>query len=404
MEVVYTHCCGLDVHKKRITACAITPEGKEIKTFGTMTEDLLGLADWVTGKGCTCVAMESTGVFWKPVYNVLELRNLKILVVNAKHIKAVPGRKTDVSDAEWIAQLLRHGLLKGSYIPDREQRELRELVGLRKSFIEERSRQVNRLQKVLEGAGIKLSAVVTDITGASGRAMLEAMVKGIEDPQVLSKLAKGRLKNKKEDLVQALRGLVGPHQRMLIDTLLHHIDFLDQQIARLDEEVEERMRPFEHQIKLLDGIPGIGRRNAEVIIACAGVDMSRYPSAAHFSSWSGVAPGNNESAGKRKSACTRKGNPLLRTTLIQSARAAARTRNTYLHEQYHRIAARRGSNRAAVAVAHSIAVIVFHILKTGKPYQDVGADYFVKLRHNKVVHRNIKQLEALGYKVVLEVA
>lgn len=203
--------------------------------------------------------------------------------------------------------------------------------------------------------------------------------------------------------MQALRGLVGPHQRMLIDTLLRHIDFLDQQIARLDEKVQERMRSFEHQIELLDAIPGIGRRNAEVILACAGSDMSRYPSDAHFSSWSGVAPGNNESAGKRKSARSRKGNPLLKTTLIQSARAAAKTKNTYLQEQYHRIAARRGKNRAAVAVAHTIAVIVHHILKTGKPYQDLGVDYFVNLRHSKVVRRNIKQLEALGYKVVLEV-
>ncbi|MEW6772316.1 MAG: IS110 family transposase [Bacillota bacterium] len=404
MDVVYTHCCGLDVHKKSITACAITPEGKETKTFGTMTEDLLDLADWIVSKGCTSVAMESTGVFWKPVYNVLELKDLEVLVVNAKHIKAVPGRKTDVSDAEWIAQLLRHGLLRGSFIPNREQRELRESVGLRKSFIEERARQVNRLQKVLEGAGIKLSAVVSDITGVSGRAMLEAMVNGIEDPQVLTKLAKGRLKNKKDDLVQSLRGLVGPHQRMLIDTLLRHIDFLDQQIARLDEEVKERMRPFEHRIELLDGIPGIGRRNAEVIIACAGVDMSRYPSAAHFSAWSGVAPGNNESAGKRKSARSRKGNPLLKTTLIQSARAAAKTKNSYLQDQYHRIAARRGKNRAAVAVAHTIAVIVYHMLKTGKPYQDLGAGYLAKRRDNAVVRRNIKQLEALGYKVVLEVA
>lgn len=254
------------VHKKSITACAITPEGKETRTFGAMAEDLLNLADWVTSKGCTCVAMESTGVFWKPVYNILELRDLEILVVNARHIKAVPGRKTDVSDAEWIARLLRHGLLTGSFIPNREQRELRELVGLRKSFVEERARQVNRLQKVLEGAGIKLSAVVADITGVSGRAMLEAMINGIEDPQVLTKLAKGRMKNKKDDLVQALRGLVGPHQRMLIDTLLRHIDFLDQQIARLDEKVQERMRSFEHQIELLDAIPGIGRRNAEVIL------------------------------------------------------------------------------------------------------------------------------------------
>ncbi|NPV52473.1 MAG: IS110 family transposase [Firmicutes bacterium] len=404
MEILHERCCGLDVHKKIVMACAITPEGKEIRTFGTMTEDILALAEWVKSKGCTHVAMESTGVYWKPIYNILELAGIEILVVNAQHIKAVPGRKTDVKDAEWIADLLRHGLLRGSYIPNREQRELRELVRYRKSLIEERAREVNRIQKVLEGAGIKLASVATDITGVSGKAIIEAIIDGVEDPKALAKLARGRLKEKEGELEEALRGLVGEHQRMLLATQLQHIEFLDQQIATLDERIGERMRPFERELKLLDTIPGIGRRNAEAILACTGVDMSRFPSAAHLSSWAGVAPGNNESAGKRKSGKTRQGSPLLRTTLIQAARAAARTKGTYLYAQYHRIAARRGANRACVAVAHTIIVIVYNMIKNLRPYYELGDSYFEKRRQQAIARKAIKQLEDLGYKVTLEVA
>lgn len=248
MEILYSHCCGLDVHKKTITACIITPKGKELKTFGTMTTDLLNLADWIKKQGCTHVAMESTGVYWKPIYNILEHYNLEILVVNAQHIKAVPGRKTDVKDAEWIADLLRHGLLKGSFIQKREQRELKELVGYRKSLVEERAREVNRIQKVLEGAGIKLASVATDITGVSGRSILDAIVSGVEDPKTLASLSRGRLKSKHEQMEQALLGMVGKHQRMLISMQLEHIDCLDQQIARLDQEIKEQMRPFEEEL------------------------------------------------------------------------------------------------------------------------------------------------------------
>jgi len=259
METLYSHCCGLDVHKKTITACIITPKGKELKTFGTMTTDLLNLADWIKANGCTHVAMESTGVYWKPIYNILEHYNLKeVLVVNAQHIKAVPGRKTDVKDAEWIADLLRHGLLKGSFIPNREQRELKELVGYRKSLIEERAREVNRIQKVLEGAGIKLASVATDITGVSGRSMLDAIVSGVDDPAFLAEMAKGRLRSKKEQLEQALVGLVGRHQRMMISMQLEHIDCLDRQITMLDHEIEEQMRPFEQEIALLMKSPVSG--------------------------------------------------------------------------------------------------------------------------------------------------
>jgi transposase len=404
MEVIYSHCCGLDVHKKTVVACAITPKGKEIKTFGTMTADIIALVDWIVDKGCTHVAMESTGVYWKPIYNLLEQKDINILVVNAKHIKAVPGRKTDVKDAEWIAKLLRHGLLQSSYIPNRDQRELRELVRYRRSLIEERSREVQRIQKVLEGANIKLSSVATDIMGVSGRAMLKSIINGVDDPETLAKLAKGRMKLKYNQLVSALRGLIGNHQKMMLSTQLRHIEFLDSEIARLDAEIKERMRPFEPILELLDTIPGIGRRTAEQIIAEIGVNMERFPKQSHIASWAGMAPGNNESAGKRKSGRTRKGNKFLRTTLLEAARAAARTKDTYLSAQYRRIAARRGANRAAVAVGHTILVIAYHIIKKGQPYQELGANYYDESRKNAIVKNAVKRLESLGYKVNLEIA
>ena len=405
LEILYTHCCGMDIHKKDITACIITPEREELKKFGTMTPDLLRLADWIKAKGCTHVAMESTGVYWKPIYNILEHYDLQeILVVNAKHIKNVPGRKTDRIDAAWIAKLLRYGLLKGSFIQNREQRELKELVGYRKSLVEERAREVNRIQKVLEGAGIKMGSVMTDITGVSGRAMLDAIVSGIEDPTFLAAMAKGRLKGKKDQLEKALVGLVGRHQRMMIAIQLRHIDYLDQEIVRLDQEVEEQMHPFEQELVFLDGIPGIGLRSAQIILACIGTDMSRFPSASHIASWVGLSPGNNESAGKRKQAKTTKGNPLLRSTLIQAAKSAAKTKDTYLSAQYHRIAARRGANKAAVAVAHSIIVIVYCMLKHHQPFNEMGADYFAKNNAKAIKNRAVKQLEMLGYQVKIEVA
>jgi len=402
MEVIHERCCGLDVHKKTVTACIITPKGKVIKTFGTMTGNILELVDWINANRCTHVAMESTGVYWKPIYNLLELAGVDVMVVNAHHIKTVPGRKTDVKDAEWIADLLRHGLLKGSYIPSRPQRELRELVRYRKSLIEERTREVNRLQKVLEGCNIKLSSVLSDIMGVSGRSMIEAIIKNIDDPQPIAKMAKGRLKSKIESLEQALHGLVGSHQRMILATQLRHIDFLDAEIQRLDREVEERLRPFEEELELLETIPGVGRRSAESIVAEIGFDMHRFPSDGHLSSWAGMAPGNNESAGKRKSGKVRKGNKHLRSTLVQCARSASRTKETYLSAQFRRIAARRGSNRAAVAVGHSILVICYHILKKRQPYYDLGANYFDKRKSTSVLTNAVKRIEALGFKVIVE--
>jgi len=404
VEILFERCCGLDVHKKSVTACAITPEGKEIRTFGTMTEEVFALVAWVKEKGCTHVAMESTGVYWKPIYNLLEIEDIEILVVNAQHIKMVPGRKTDVKDAEWIADLLRHGLLKGSYIPDRGQRELRELVRYRKSLINERTREVNRLQKVLEGCNIKLSSVASDITGVSAKAMLKAIIDDAADPVVIAKLAKGKMKNKQKELEKALAGLVGEHQKMILTTQLKHIEFIDEQITELDQEIKERMRPFEEELALLETIPGVGRKTAENIAAEIGIDMSRFPKDANLASWAGMSPGNNESAGKRKSGKTTKGNKSLRSTLVIAARAAAKSKDTYLYAQYRRIASRRGGNRAAVAVGHTILIIAYHILKNREPYKELGADYFDRRKKDMVVSNAIKRLKDLGYKVTVEAA
>lgn len=404
MEVMHERCCGLDVHKKSVTACIISPEGRQIQTFGTMTKDLLDLADWITSKGCTHVAMESTGIYWKPIYNLLEDQEIEVLVVNAQHIKAVPGRKTDVKDAEWIAMLLRHGLLRGSYIPDRSQRELRELTRYRRSLIEERAREVSRIQKVLEGGNIKLGDVATDVLGKSGREMLKAIISGKTNTDELTEMARGKLKKKREHLKQALEGLLGEHQRMMLATQLRHIEYLEQEIERLHMEIEKRMRPFELPIQAIDEIPGIGREAAEEILAEIGSEMERFPNAAHISSWAGLCPGNNESAGKRKTGKTRKGNPHLRASLVRAARSAARTKGSYLSSLYNRLAGRRGGNRAAVAVAHALLVIIYHMLKKGTAYEDLGPNHFDQINKEAAVRRSVKHLETLGYKVILKVA
>lgn len=404
MEVLYPRCCGLDVHQKTVVACLITPDGKEIRTFKTMTSDLLQLADWIVAKGITHVAMESTGVYWRPVYNVLEVLGLTLLVMNAQHIKAVPGRKTDVKDAEWIADLLRHGLVVGSFIPERAQRELRELVRYRRSLIRQRAQVVNRIQKVLEGANIKLSSVASNIMGASGRAMLEAISRGVENPQALAGYAKGRLREKRPELEEALKGLVGPHQRSMLQSQLRLIKFLDEEISRMDEEIAGRMRPFEEALERVDGIPGMGRRTAEDVLAEIGVDVSRFPTASRLASWAKLCPGNNESAGKRKTGKTGHGNPWLRDTLVEAAWGATRTKDTYLAAQYHRLAARRGAKRAILAVAHTILVIVYSLLRNGGEYRELGGNYFDERRRSDAVHRAVRRIERLGYQVELQLA
>ncbi len=402
MDVIHQICCGLDIHKNSVTACLIANGQKEIRTFGTMTEDLLALLDWLLKAGCKHVAMESTGSYWKPIYNILESADLEVLVVNAQHIKAVPGRKTDVKDAEWIADLLRHGLLRGSYIPDRDQRELRELVRYRRSLIEEQSRESSRLQKVLEGANIKLGSVASDVLGKSGRAMLEALIRGNASAVEMADLAKGRLRDKKDMLVKALNGLMANHQRMMLSAQLRHIDYLQEEIDRLSREIEVRMRPFDQVMAVLDEIPGIGRRVIEQILCETGTDMSRFPTDKHLASWAGICPGNNESAGKRKRGKTCQGSKALKTTLVQAVKAISHTKGNYLSAMYHRLAARIGKNKATVAVAHALLVIIYHMLKDGTGYRELGANHYDELNKQIVAKRSIKRLEALGFKVTVE--
>lgn len=406
MQVLYTHCAGLDVHKKTVVACLLTPapQGgwqREVRSFSTMTRDLLALSDWLLEAGCTHVAMESTGEYWKPVFNILEA-HFAVLLVNAQHIKAVPGRKTDVKDAQWIAELLQHGLLRASFIPPPAQRELRELTRHRSTFVRERATLVNRVQKVLESANIKLASVATDVLGVSGRAMLQALIADETDIAAMAELAKGRLRNKREQLVQALEGRVQAHHRFVLAELLGQIDNLEETIARFDQQIEAYRAPFEEAIQLLDTIPGVGPETAEVIVAEMGADMSRFPSARHLAAWAGLAPGNHESAGKQRTGRTRKGNHALRQGLIQAAHAAAHTKNTYLAAQYHRLAARRGSKRAIVAVAHSMLVIAYCLLSRHEPYRELGGDYFDRLRPETTAKRLMRRLENLGYKITLQ--
>jgi transposase len=399
VSVMHERCCGLDVHKKTVVACVLTPGGSTTRTYSTMTGELCELADWLLSEGVTHVAMESTGVYWKPIYNLLEGLDFTLLVVNSQHMKAVPGRKTDVKDAEWIADLLRHGLLRGSYVPDRAERELRELVRYRRSLVQDRAQVANRIQKVLEGANIKLASVANDVLGASGRAMLEAMAAGTEDPEVLASLAKGKLREKKAALKEALTGLMGSHQRFLLQSQLRSLAFFDVEIAQLSTEIAGRLAPHEEAIERLDTIPGIGRRGAEEILAEIGPDMTRYPTAGQLASWAKICPGNNESAGKRLSGRTGNGNPWLRRTLVEAAHGAAHARRTYLGAQYRRLAARRGGKRASVAVAHSILTIVYHVLKRGTVYEDLGSNYFDERDREAVVRRSVRRIQQLGYTV-----
>jgi transposase len=398
MQVVHENCAGLDVHKKTVVACVITPKDKggwekEIRTFSTMTKDLLNLSDWLTSKGCTHVAMESTGEYWRPVFNILE-GNLEVILVNARHIKAVPGRKTDIKDAQWIAELLQHGLLRASFIPPVEQRDLRDLTRHRSNFVRERVNLVNRVQKVLEGANIKLGCVASDVLGVSGRAMLGAIVDGNKSPEVMAELAQGTLRQKQDLLVEALEGRVRPHHKFILAQLLGIIDGIDETISQFDREIEDYCRPFAEAVELVDTIPGVARRTAEIIVSEIGTDMSRFPSAEHLAAWAGLAPGNYESGGKTLSASTRKGNRFLRTILVQSAHALARTK-TYLAAQYRRLSARRGKKRAAVAVAHSILVIAYHLISRHEPYRDLGDDYFDQKRPESVKKRLVTRLGRL---------
>ena len=406
MEVLYDRCCGIDVHKRSLTACVLTPgpggrPAKAVRTFGTMTADLEALAAWLTEAGVTHVAMESTGVYWKPLWNVLEER-FSLLLVNAQHVKQVPGRKTDVGDAEWLADLLRHGLLRGSFVPERAERELRELTRYRSSLVRMRTAEVNRLQKTSEGANIKLASVVSDVTGASARAMLEELVAGNADAAVLAELARGSLRRKRAELAQALNGTLSAHQRFLIGQHLTMIDVLDEQIAAVSAEVDERLRPFEGALALLDSIPGIARRTAEVIVAEVGTDMGRFPTAGDLASWAGMCPGNHESAGKRKSGKTRKGSPWLRTALTEAAAAAGRSKETALAGRYQRLLVRRGKKKATVAVGRTILERCHLLLTTGAFYAEPPPPQMNEQRRAAEERRLVRRLEELGHRVTLD--
>jgi transposase len=373
---------------------------KEIRTFNTMTADLLELADWLTLQHVTHVALESTGVYWKPAWNVLE-GSFTLLLVNARHIKQVPGRKTDVKDCEWIADLLRHGLLRPSFVPDRPHRELRELTRYRTTLVRERSAEHSRIQKTLEGAGIKLGDVASNVLGRSGRQMLDAMVNGTTDAALLADLAKGSLRGKRAQLERALTGQVGAHQQFLLSQQLAHLDGLEV-IERLSQEITRRLEPFLDKAERLDAITGVGRRTAEVLLAEVGTDVKRVPTAAHLASWAAMCPGNNESAGKRKSGKTGKGNQWLRSALIEAAHAVAHTKDTYLYSQFHHVAARRGKKRALMAVGHSILTIVWHLLEHDCEYVDLGSRYLEERDRQQIQRRLVRRLEDFGYKVKLE--
>ncbi len=407
MESLLERCAGLDVHKKTVVACRITrsDEGNwhsETRTFGTNTRDLLQLADWLRVTGVSHVAMESTGVYWKPVFNILESQ-YQVLLVNAKHIKQVPGRKTDVKDAEWIAQLLQHGLLKASYIPQAPQRNLRDMVRYRTKLIQDRSSEINRVQKVLEDSNIKLAGVVSDVMVASARDMLTQLIAGNDDPQVMAQLARGRMRSKIDELEQALTGFVQDHHRLMLCLHLEHVDYLNAQIARLEAVIEQLVVPFDEAdvVARLIEIPGLSLHTAYIIIAELGVDMTRFESAGHAASWAGLTPGKNESAGRNYSSKTAKGNQYLKAALVQAAHTQRSAQN-YLGAQYRRLARRRGSKRAAVAVAHSILVIVYHLLRHGTRYQERGADYFDKHDRSYLEMALVKRLEQLGNKVHLQ--
>lgn len=411
MQVVHPRCCGLDVHKKSVVACVLftEPDGsvrRQVRTFGTMTSDLLALDDWLTSHGVIQIAMESTGVYWRPVFNLLEDEERTVTLVNAQHLKAVPGHKTDVKDSEWLAgrplgSMLRHGLVKASFIPPAPIRELRELTRARKTLVQQRADAVNRVHKLLEGANIKLASVASNILGKSGRAMLNAMLAGETDLDALADLAQGQLRKKRAALRQALNGRLAAHQRLLLGQLLTQIDFLSEQIMQLADAIADRLVPMQEAVGLLQTIPGVSATAAAAILAEIGTEMSRFPSAKHLASWAGLCPGNKQSGGKRLKEQTTSGNVWLKGVLSECAWAAARTKETYLAAQFKRLARRRGVYKAIVAVAHSLLVIIYHVLQRGEAYRELGGDYFAQIDSRRAEGYHIKRLTVLGYQVTL---
>lgn len=400
MKKVYDNCCGIDVHKKLMVACFIHGREQELREFGATTKELLELADWLHKGGCQMIAMESTASYWKPLYNILESTGLNAIVVNAQHMKAVPGRKTDAKDAEWIADLLQHGLLQASYIPDKAQRELRELVGYRKSLVADKSRELNRLQKMLEGANIKLSGSVAEINGMSSRKILEVILSGEKiDAEKLEQMKKDKLiahnlKTPFSQLAQDLNGFITPVQYRMMRELLSHIDELDIHIQNLNNDINNHMRNEEKQaVEAIKTVTGIADTSAQAIIAVIGTDMGRFPTDGHISSWAGLCPGNNESAGKKHSGKTRKGNQLLRTTLVVCAHSAVKVKDSYFHAQFQRISVHRGKKRAYVAVAHSLLIAIYHVLKDGVEFKDLGAEYYNQFNKERKIKAYLKKLK-----------
>lgn len=403
MEVLHPHCAGLDVHKDTVVACVRHALNgtvrREVRTFKTTTKDLLGLSEWLASEGCTHIVMEATGVYWKPVWHILSDGDFELTLANAAHVKNVPGRKTDVNDAVWLADLLAHGLVRGSFVPDAQTQEQRGLLRTRKQLVRERTSHVQRLQKTLEDANIKLDSVISDVTGLSGRAMIGALIAGESDPGKLALLAHRRIKASPGDLREALRGRVTKHHRFLLQLHLKQIDALDQAVAAIDQEVDANVEPFRTAIGLLTTIPGISDLSARVIVAEIGTDMCRFPTEGHLISWAGLCPRNDESAGKRRSSRMRKGAPWLKTTLIQCAWAAARKKGSYLQAQFHRLRSRRGAKKAVAAVAASMLTAAYHMLKDGTLYEDLGADYFDRRAKLAQTKRLVGRLQSLGYTV-----
>src|SRR5712692_916387 len=405
MQTLVERGCGLDVHQATVVACLLIvgKDGKvqkQMRTFGTTTRELLNLREWLLSQGCTHAAMESTGVYWKPVYAILE-GGLEIVVANAQHVKKVPGRKTDVKDAEWIADLLCHGLLRSSFVPPKPIRELRDLTRYRRKLVESQAAERNRLLKLLETANIKLSSVATDVFGVSGRLMLEALVEGKATPQEMADLAKGRLRQKIDELGPALEGKLEEHHRFLLRLQLDRLEAAEKDLAVLEQRLQEKLKPYAEQLTLLDEIPGVDWTLAAVIIAELGVDMSVFGSVSQLASWAGVCPGNNESAGKRKSSRIPKGNVYLKTALVEAANAAARTKGTYLRDKFHRLKARREYKRAVVAIGHKILVSIYHMVSQNVSYNDLGDLYLDKLNKNHLTRNLVHRLERLGYTVTL---
>jgi len=406
MRIVYPRCCGLDVHKRSISACLLTPheEGgtkQQVRRFGTVTRDLLELCDWLISNQVTHVAMESTGVYWKPVWNILEA-SVTILLVNAQHVKAVPGRKTDAKDCQWIADLLQHGLLRGSFVPPNPIRQLRDLTRTRASLRQDHTAVANRMQKILEDANIKLASVATDWLGVSGRAILSRLLDGEQDAGTLANLCRGRLRDKIPEMQLALEGRMTEHHRWMLRLQREQLEFLEAQIVKLETKIQEEMQTYQEAVNLCTTIPGIEAIAAANLVAEMGVNMDQFPSAAHLASWAGVCPGNNESAGKRLSGKARNGSVWLRRNLCQAAWAASHSKNTYLSAQFRRLAARKGKKRALVAVGHTILVIVFHMLKNHQPYRDLGADYFDRRNGEQIKRSLIRRLERLGLQVTVQ--